>query len=328
MKFALLAQALLFAGALSQQVYDLDNPEEVAALESEGLLLAGVGAEESLKVASSSPTSAYSWIIDRDNCRGIVDITSGFVAPAASDDGLSVDFGEEVFTVSALAPGDCTFQIAYAVPRDFVSFEDYRNVNGLIISFPIKVGDDAQDLEAKIVCNSEVENCALKNQYGITTKVEKHFSWMGTQAWMRAFTTPGGLAVWLPQAITWQRAKNGSVRAAERFLWITKWWAQIAGWLFFPASIAALGVAIGDGDRDGDKKMLMSPLVEKKRRRGDDDEEGNQISLIVGASVILSLDIAGWTLFYLSYKDAINYGQYLLESNIQASEDSLADAGF
>ena len=89
---------------------------------------------------------------------------------------------------------------------------------------------------------------------------------------MRAFTTPGGLAVWLPQAITWQRAKNGSVSAAERFLWITKWWAQIAGWLFFPASIAALGVAIGDGD--GDRKMLMSPLVEGKRRRRD-DEEGN-----------------------------------------------------
>ena len=56
---------------------------------------------------------------------------------------------------------------------------------------------------------------------------------------MRAFTTPGGLFVWLPQAITWTSAKNGSIRAAERFLWITEWWAQIAGWTIFPATIVA-----------------------------------------------------------------------------------------
>ena len=109
MKFSLISKALLLAGALSQQVYDLDNTDEVAKLKSEGLQLDGVGAEENLKVASSSPTSAYSWIIDRDNCRGIVDITNGFVAPPETEDQFSTDFGSEVFTVTALAPGDCTF---------------------------------------------------------------------------------------------------------------------------------------------------------------------------------------------------------------------------
>ena len=187
------------AGALSQKVYDLDNTDEIAQLKSEGLQLDGVGAEENLKVASSSPTSAYSWIIDRDSCRGIADITNGFVAPPETDDEFSTDFGSEVFTVTALAQGDCTFQIAYAVPQDFVSFEDYANVNGLIISFPIEVGgENSEDKSEKVECNSELENCSLKSQYGITEKVEKHFNQMGYQAWMRAFTTPGGLFVWLP----------------------------------------------------------------------------------------------------------------------------------
>ena len=70
---------------------------------------------------------------------------------------------------------------------------------------------------------------------------------MGTQAWMRAFTTPAGLFVWLPQAIMYTQAKNGNIRAAERFLWTTKWWAQIMGWLLFPGTIFA-AVAVVDSN--------------------------------------------------------------------------------
>ena len=61
---------------------------------------------------------------------------------------------------------------------------------------------------------------------------------------MRAFTTSGGLFVWLPQAIMWTRAINGSVSAAENFVWTTKWWAQIMGWIFFPATVFAASLAI------------------------------------------------------------------------------------
>ena len=40
------------------------------------------------------------------------------------------------------------------------------------------------------------------------------------------------------------RAKNGSVSAAQNFVWTTEWWAQIVGWIFFPVSIAATAFAV------------------------------------------------------------------------------------
>ena len=55
---------------------------------------------------------------------------------------------------------------------------------------------------------------------------------MGAQAWLRAFTTPGGFFVWLPQAVMWNKAKNGNTNAAKRFIKNTRWWVQIGGWFF------------------------------------------------------------------------------------------------
>ena len=174
----------------------------------------------------------------------------------------------------------------------------------------------------------------MKNEYGITKHVEGRFGLMVSQAWMRAFTTPGGLFVWLPQAITAKRAAQGSVRAAERFVWITKWWAQIAGWLFFPGTIAVLITLIDEGVWYDDRRLL-APRVQKHQNNwwGNnwwyDDDEGdyNWYSQIVGASVMLSLEIAGWVMFYVSYKDSLKYGEYLIQRNIKYAEGA-SDAGF
>ena len=121
--------------AAAKSVYDLDNSSEVALLQAEGLQMDGVGAVENLQVSSSSPSSTYSWILDRESCRGIVDIRSGFIDP------LTDNFGSEIFTLYAQSLGQCIFQIAYADPRNFISFEDHKRVSGLVIDFPIFVDD-------------------------------------------------------------------------------------------------------------------------------------------------------------------------------------------
>ena len=159
---------------------------------------------------------------------------------------------------------------------------------------------------------------------------------------MRSFTTPAGLFVWLPQAAAWTRAKNGNVRAAERFLWITKWWAQIAGWILFPGTVFA-AVAAVDPDLilyiTDDRRRLLSPSVKAPHGGGGwnwvwwDDEDNEDysedwITRIVGATIMLSIDIAGWVMFYVSYKDALKYGQYLVARNIAAIQDETTDAGF
>ena len=84
--------------------------------------------------------------MDRDDCNNIVDIRSGFIDPVTND------FGSEVFTLYALAEGQCTFQIAYANPREFVSFEEHKRTSGLVIDFPIFVGKQKQNAKEKIDC--------------------------------------------------------------------------------------------------------------------------------------------------------------------------------
>ena len=67
---------------------------------------------------------------------------------------------------------------------------------------------------------------------------------MGAQAWLRAFTTPGGFFVWLPQAVMWTKAKNGNngrhgnTYAANRFVTNTRYWSQIGGWFFTLSTLA------------------------------------------------------------------------------------------
>jgi len=83
---------------------------------------------------------------------------------------------------------------------------------------------------------------------------------MGIQAWIRGFSGLN-LFSFLPQAITWTRAKNGNIRAAERFLWLTKWWTHIFGW-FSSLSVLWAGMLcielfyMGPGSLERGKKLL------------------------------------------------------------------------
>jgi hypothetical protein len=87
-----------------------------------------VGAEENLRVASSNGTTGFSWLVDRANCRAVLDITNGFVFTASDDSSFDAAFGEEIFTLTAIGEGECVFRIAYANPdqQDF-SFDGYAN---------------------------------------------------------------------------------------------------------------------------------------------------------------------------------------------------------
>ena len=44
--------------------------------------------------------------------------------------------------------------------------------------------------------------------------------------------TPAGLFVWFPQAVQWSKAKAGNADAARKFVRNTKYYYQIAGWIF------------------------------------------------------------------------------------------------
>lgn len=148
---------------------------------------------------------------------------------------------------------------------------------------------------------------------------------------MRAFTTPAGLFVWLPQAIMYTQAKNGRIRAAERFLWTTKWWAQVVGWLLFPATIFA-AVAIVDADllrylghHEDEDRRLLSPRTKAHDSwnwswwddEDNDDYDTSWIERIIAGVVMISLDISGWVMFYVAYKDSVKYAQYLIASGLK-----------
>ena len=88
--------------------------------------------------------------------------------------------------------------MAYAkVGNSAFSFDEYERTGGLVISIPIQVGESSAEQ-------------VYQEAYGLSPKAIKSFNLMGAQAWLRAFTTPGGLFVWLPQAIMWIKAKNGN----------------------------------------------------------------------------------------------------------------------
>ena len=150
---------------------------------------------------------------------------------------------------------------------------------------------------------------------------------MGVQAWIRAFTGPH-LFVFLPQAIAWTRMRNGSVRAAERFIWITKWWSQIAGW------ISSLGVLFAGmliielfymGGSDDDRLLLLSPRVADHRPGLFNifwyDRPGDFLLEMLGWFIWLS-EFTTWFMFYWSKTDAIKYAKYMIAANSSSLDDS------
>ena len=49
---------------------------------------------------------------------------------------------------------------------------------------------------------------------------------------------------------------------------------------------------------------------------------------IVGGVVMMSLEIAGWSMFYISYKDSLKYGKYLVQAGIEAAKAKASDSDF
>ena len=144
MKLYLVTLVLLFGCVLGEEIYDLDDSRVLQDLESDGLYFKGEGIIESLRISTSSGSTGFSWLIDRGSCRGIIDVTNGFVfsQPDGIDEntGLLISSGslEEIFTITALDKGQCTFRIAYANPgTGAFSFDDYSKNGGLVIQIPI-----------------------------------------------------------------------------------------------------------------------------------------------------------------------------------------------
>ena len=200
---------------------------------------------------------------------------------------------------------------------------------------------------------------------------------------MRAFLTPGGLFVWLPQAIMWSKAKSGSQMAMRRFESITKYWAQIGGWIFFFATLAASAVALYPDiligiwpwepldwewttdnweppgfcrnidydnygnivyDKFGDRCSAYYGNINFCENFDDDDFESATMccacgggtrdetwtpkgaifvtEYIVAAAVVLSIEIVGWIMFYISKKEAILYADSLIVDDDQDEEEN------
>ena len=62
---------------------------------------------------------------------------------------------------------------------------------GMTLAQP-EAAAEVESEEVKLIdtvqCDSTIENCSLKEEYGITRGVERNVKVMGAQAWMRAFS--------------------------------------------------------------------------------------------------------------------------------------------
>ena len=207
-------------------------------------------------------------------------------------------------------------------------------------------------------CDPDTQDCKLMREFGITKKVERNFKLVGVQAWIRSFLTPFGLVSWLPEAITWVRAQRDNETASQRFLFTTKYWSHIMGWLTFPVTMFIAAIAIDPYlviyDDDEDDKLLMSPslILSRRRDRGgggrrrrngggsqrhygnywwtqwyynddwdeeDDQEWGLWVLGQVFGVMILVTELSCWIMFYVGFKDALLYGDYLAKLNESGS---------
>ena len=86
------------------------------------------GDTAALSIATSTENTGFSWLVDRTNCKNIIEISNGFIT-SSTDENLA----QEIFTLSAVGEGECNFRIVYANPSTIVSFDDYINTGGLVI---------------------------------------------------------------------------------------------------------------------------------------------------------------------------------------------------
>ena len=136
------------------------------------------------------------------------------------------------------------------------------------------------------------------------------------------------------------------------------------GWLTFPVTMFIAAIAIDPYlviyDEDEDDKLLMSPSLILSRRRdrggggrrrrdgggsqrhygnywwtqwyyndewdGEDDQEwGLWVLGQVFGVMILVVELSGWIMFYIGFKDALLYGEYLAKFN---ESGSTSDSSF
>ena len=120
---------------------------------------------------------------------------------------------------------------------------------------------------------------------------------MGVSAWLRAFTSPLNLITFLPQAAIWTNLMSGNMAAADDFVFVTKYWAQIVGWM---TSLATLGFAT----------FFTTTLS----LFGSEYEQEIQqfANIFIGVTVAeYVFEITSWVLFYVSYGDALRYAELL-----------------
>ena len=147
---------------------------------------------------------------------------------------------------------------------------------------------------------------------------------MGVQAWLRTFNGPLGILGFLPQAIAWTQAHLGYEIGAHRFVWITKWWTNIGGWIFSLGNVYAVLRYLFMLDIPPYSRDSMWDMKENKKGKlmaggmgwGNFEEQFAQIDWVqvayyVGGSWILAVEAAGWVMFYYAYVNSLDYGQAL-----------------
>ena len=115
------------AQSASSYIHDLDDDQHVQRIQFSGINMSQYNRESFLKVTSDagSASEGYTWLIDYDDCEGIVDITSGVVYYPSTNGNVDNSYSEEIFTLTAGGFGSCEFTIAYAIPWQFTSFSKF-----------------------------------------------------------------------------------------------------------------------------------------------------------------------------------------------------------
>ena len=141
-------------------------------------------------------------------------------------------------------------------------------------------------------------------------------------------------------------AKSGSEGAAAKFVWVTKWWAHIGGWLTSLATIYfaldwCLDVFSGGNGNNGRLLMSGKPNVAYYSwgwgwgnlwpwNNGNGNGSGNgsgsdgywdvDILLYGVGATALSLELAAWIMYYYSLRGSLAYGRELMAAEQHASE--------
>ena len=120
---------------------------------------------------------------------------------------------------------------------------------------------------------------------------------------MRAIFTPLGIIAWMPQAIMWTWSKGSNKRSLNSYVGfdvMTKIWAQVVGWIATPVSFFVAAIVFVPSILD-DIGLGYLRLPDR----------GWWPFRIFAGAIFFLVEIAGWVMFYTSYKGALQYYGYL-----------------